>query len=693
MLDVKKRSATSNLSEISGLTGLAPAGPIKEEEVDYSCLEWGDMDPAYRRELEQKPEVKKALQNFKRQAKAARLTPSGEFVEPNLEIPTPNNPPSLDEELKQVEITGSSLETALKSYHERHVQPSFNMLADALTAVSNKKAPSVLRALNLHQMQLSNLEGEICHRTVILHNVPPFANYKSIQGNMRYLCQAASMDFHEVVQSCSSHILSSNEAILRVVFLQQQGSREFLIAFRKSARYWRDYQDRANDRKLRIERDVPFSTRLERQPYFALLDMLSDLTPAPYGSNTFRTDLSSLQIKSPEDFHEDVVVAQIVYLPSRGEFRCILLVQPDLLPTLQAEFGARFNDAFHMFPYAIEYHALDAYCDKANILAGSLAWYNPTAARGTTTANRLSVFVLSDAAEDTKRKREFWDHLSEQTLEVVMNWTTLDYVISNLSPSFEITDLGSIPGNELADQMGKLHSTKQKPEVFCKYLTQHVWKSAGEQMPPQSMLHPVIPEFFRPFTEEDLYQCMKQLQVGKATGPDGIPAELIKRAPYVVQKFILSHYNKCLRTGSIPDAWLLSEVVMLVKDARKDTLSLDNYRPISLTDVFYKLYAFDSVSFAAIERSLVRLGVPAAFVRAVMAIYNNPQFRVKDSGSTSEVGVQSRGVRQGCPLSPYLFDIILTCLFADVEASYEEQFGILTGVLRYMEDIFPLQMK
>ena len=138
--------------------------------------------------------------------------------------------------------------------------------------------------------------------------------------------------------------------------------------------------------------------------------------------------------------------------------------------------------------------------------------------------------------------------------------------------------------------------------------------------------------------------------------------------------------------------------------------SLDNYRPISLTDVFYKLYAallqkrlafyidprvrdtqlgfrrgksrsqpihilrrlietherqqsplhtlfvdwakaFDRVSFAAIERSLVRLGVPSPFVRAVMAIYNHPQFRVKDSGSTSEVGVQSRGIPQGCPLT------------------------------------------
>ena len=79
------------------------------------------------------------------------------------------------------------------------MQPSFGMLADALTAMSNKKALSVLRALNFHQMQLSNLEGEVCHRAVILHNVPPFANYKSFQGNMRYLCQVAGMDFHKVV--------------------------------------------------------------------------------------------------------------------------------------------------------------------------------------------------------------------------------------------------------------------------------------------------------------------------------------------------------------------------------------------------------------------------------------------------------------------------------------------------------------
>ena len=89
----------------------------------------------------------------------------------------------------------------------------------------------------------------------------------------------------------------------------------------------------------------------------------------------------------------------------------------------------------------------------------------------------------------------------------------------------------------IRDLDGKLHSAKQKPETFRKYLAQHVWRSLNEKMPPQNPLHPVIPEFFRPFTEEDLYQCLKQLQVGKATGPDMIPAELIKHAPYVVQMF------------------------------------------------------------------------------------------------------------------------------------------------------------
>eukprot|EP00439_Symbiodinium_sp_Y106_P004616 s10200_g1.t1 len=102
-------------------------------------------------------------------------------------------------------------------------------------------------------------------------------------------------------------------------------ARQFLQSFRQKARYWRDNQDRGNDRKLRVEREVPFSTRLERQPYYALLDLLSNHTPALYESTSFQTDLNGLQIWSPEGGDEELL-AQVVYLPFQGE--CLLLVQP-----------------------------------------------------------------------------------------------------------------------------------------------------------------------------------------------------------------------------------------------------------------------------------------------------------------------------------------------------------------------------
>ena len=292
------------------------------------------MDPNYRRELEQRPEVKTALQKFRHRSKIARLTPTGEFQEVDNNMPpAPNNPPALDDAIKQQDVTGATLDAALKDY------PSFNMLADSILALSHKKGPSVLQALNLHQIQLGNLEREICNRTVLLHNVPPSSNYSSIQYNS----DAADLDFHHAVQFCSTHILSAGDAILRVVFLQQQGARQFLQSFRQKARYWRDNQDRGNDRKLRVEREVPFSTRLERQPYYALLDLLSNLTPALYESTSFQTDLNGLQIWSPEGGDEELL-AQVVYLPFQGEFRCLLLVQPRLLQLLNTDFGKYFND-------------------------------------------------------------------------------------------------------------------------------------------------------------------------------------------------------------------------------------------------------------------------------------------------------------------------------------------------------------
>ena len=61
--------------------------------------------------------------------------------------------------------------------------------------------------------------------------------------------------------------------------------------------------------------------------------------------------------------------------------------------------------------------------------------------------------------------------------------------------------------------------------------------------------------------------------------------------------------------------------------------------------------AFDFVTFAAIEKALHFMRVPPTFVQAVMAIYRNPTFRVRESGNISKKCSQTRGLRQGCPLS------------------------------------------
>ena len=53
-------------------------------------------------------------------------------------------------------------------------------------------------------------------------------------------------------------------------------------------------------------------------------------------------------------------------------------------------------------------------------------------------------------------------------------------------------------------------------------------------------------------------------------------------------------------------------------------------------------------------------------IKVLEAFYSSPQFRIKDREGESDYRKQRTGIRQGCPLSPYLFIIVMTVLISDI---------------------------
>eukprot|EP00253_Pinus_taeda_P010718 PITA_10718 len=69
--------------------------------------------------------------------------------------------------------------------------------------------------------------------------------------------------------------------------------------------------------------------------------------------------------------------------------------------------------------------------------------------------------------------------------------------------------------------------------------------------------------------------------------------------------------------------------------------------------------AFDRVSWLYIKMLLIHLGLPHHFITWIMACITTPTFSVLINGSASHFFHCERGLRQGCPLSPLLFLIVM----------------------------------
>ncbi|CAI7901622.1 unnamed protein product [Closterium sp. NIES-54] len=199
---------------------------------------------------------------------------------------------------------------------------------------------------------------------------------------------------------------------------------------------------------------------------------------------------------------------------------------------------------------------------------------------------------------------------------------------------------------------------------------------------------------------------------GKSPGADGIPKEFFSHHWNLLGGGVLGFVKQFEETAVLPPAALEAVTVLLHKKGAKD--QVQNYRPITLLNSTYKLVArvlanrmrkvlhkviseeqfeflpgrrladgvsliadivdaakckdadwhlllvdfqkaFDSVSRAYLFGTMERMGFPRKFVQWCEGLRAGATTRLLLNGWLGEPVAVRKGVRQGCPLAPYLF--------------------------------------
>ena len=219
-----------------------------------------------------------------------------------------------------------------------------------------------------------------------------------------------------------------------------------------------------------------------------------------------------------------------------------------------------------------------------------------------------------------------------------------------------------------------------------------------------------------PLTVLEVSEAIKSLQSGKSPGPDGYTTEFFKTFSDALAPILVRVYNDAFSKGRLPPSLSEASITLLLKKD-KDPLLCSSYRPISLLNVDFKIMAkalasrlqrvlpdlvdndqtgfipgrlstsntrrlfniiyspasdspelvssldaekaFDRVEWRYLFYILDKFGFGPNFISWIKLLYSSPVASVNVNGVKSDQFPLSRGNRQGCPLSPSLFALVV----------------------------------
>ena len=246
-------------------------------------------------------------------------------------------------------------------------------------------------------------------------------------------------------------------------------------------------------------------------------------------------------------------------------------------------------------------------------------------------------------------------------------------------------------------------------------------------------------------TESECINALKSMKNQKSPGTDGITVEFYKLFWNNVKEFYVNSINYSFQTGSLTELQKQS-IITIIPKQNKDLTSLDSWRPISLLNVDYKIAtkvianrvkhvitkiihnsqtgfikgryigenirllfeiidnaeeenkpglifftdfekAFDSIDHTYIINCLKHFNFGEDFIKWIQLFYKDAKSCVSNNGYLSDFFPILRGVRQGCPLSTYLFIICIELLSYKITTT-EDIKGITYSKHEFKKSLF-----
>ena len=97
--------------------------------------------------------------------------------------------------------------------------------------------------------------------------------------------------------------------------------------------------------------------------------------------------------------------------------------------------------------------------------------------------------------------------------------------------------------------------------------------------------------------------------------------------------------------------------------------------------------AFDKIQYSFMIKTLHKAGIEGIYLNIIKAVYDKPISNIILNGEKLKAFSLQSGTRQGCPLSPLQFNIVLEFLATTIRAEKEIK-GIQTGKEEFKLSLF-----